>query len=76
MSLRHLEMLELPLKRSSVLSTEGDGRHCGCQEAHLLTNHCKTESIGLIQLGDSVVKVSSNTRFGCRHTTKYSSGVV
>ena len=46
MSLKHVEMLELPLKRSAVLSTEGDGRQCGCQEAHLLTNHCNTESVG------------------------------
>ena len=61
MRLKHLEMLELPLKRSSVLSTEGDGRQCGCQEAHLLMNHCKTESVGCIRLGDSVTEVSSNT---------------
>ena len=41
MSLIHPEMLELSGKRFSVLSTE---RECGCQEARLPTNHCKTES--------------------------------
>ena len=44
MSLKHPEMLELSVKRFSVLSTEKDGRQCGCQEAHLPTSHCKTES--------------------------------
>ena len=40
----HPEMLELSVKRFSVLSTERDERQRGCQEAHLPTNHCKTES--------------------------------
>ena len=45
MSLNHPQMLELSVKHLSVLSTERDGRQCGCQEAYLLTNHCKTESV-------------------------------
>ena len=44
MSLKHPEMLELSVKRFSVLSTERDALKRGCQEAHLFTNHCKTES--------------------------------
>ena len=44
MSLKHPEMLELSVKRFSVLSTERDERQRGCQEAHLPTNYCKTES--------------------------------
>ena len=44
MSLKHTEMLELLVKRFSVLSTERDEQQRGCQEAHLPTNHCKTES--------------------------------
>ena len=44
MSLKYPEMLELSVKRFSVLSTERDERQHGCQEAHLPTNHCKTES--------------------------------
>ena len=43
-SLKHPEMLELSAKRFSVLSTERDERQYGCQDAHLPTNHCKTES--------------------------------
>ena len=34
MSLKHPEILELSVKRFSVLSTERDERQCGCQEAH------------------------------------------
>ena len=44
MSLRHPEMLELSVNTFSVLSSERDERQRGCQEAHLPTNHCKTES--------------------------------
>ena len=61
MSLKHPEMLELSVKRFSVLSTERDGRQYGCQEAHLRTNRCKTESACRIRLGDSVTEVGSNT---------------
>ena len=57
MSLKHPEMLESPVKRSCVLSTERDGRQCGCQETCLLMNHCTTESVRLIRLGDSVSEV-------------------
>ena len=41
MSLKYPDMLELSVKRFSVLSTERDGRQCGCQEAYLLTNIAK-----------------------------------
>ena len=34
MSLKHPEMLELSVKRFSVLSTERNERQFGCQEAH------------------------------------------
>ena len=51
MKLKHPEMRELPVKSSSVFSTERDERQYGCQDAYLLANHCKTET------GD----VSSNT---------------
>ena len=44
MSLKHPEMLELSVKHFSVLSTERYERQCGCQEARLPTNRCKTES--------------------------------
>ena len=44
MILKHPEMQELSVKRFSVLSTERDERQRGCQEAHLHTNHCETES--------------------------------
>ena len=44
MSLKHPEMLELSGKRFSVLSTERYEPQCGCQEARLPTNHCKTKS--------------------------------
>ena len=44
MSLKYPDMLELSGKRFSVLSTERYERQCGCQEARLPTNHCKTES--------------------------------
>ena len=44
MSLKHPEMLALSGKRFSLLSTERYERQCGCQEARLPTNHCKTES--------------------------------
>ena len=44
MSMKHPEMPEL--KSFLVLSRARDGRpQCGCQEAYLLTNHCKTESV-------------------------------
>ena len=42
MSLKQPEMLELSVKRFSVMSTERDERQCVCQEAHLPKNHCKT----------------------------------
>ena len=45
MSLKHPEMLELPVKRPSVLSTERKGRQCGSKEAYLRANHCKIESV-------------------------------
>ena len=44
MNLKHPEIQELSVKRFSVLSTERDERQRGCQEAHLPTNHCNTES--------------------------------
>ncbi len=37
-------MRELPVNGSSVFCTERDERQYGCQEAHLLANHCKTET--------------------------------
>ena len=41
MSFKRPEMRELPVKGSSVFSTERDERQCGCHEACLLANHCK-----------------------------------
>ena len=61
MSLKHPEMLDWSVKRFSVLPTERDERQCRCQEAHLPTNHCKTESACRIRLFDSVTEVGSNT---------------
>ena len=45
MSLKHPKIRELPVNHSSVLSIERDGRKCGCQEAHFLAIHRKTESV-------------------------------
>ena len=41
MSLKHPEMLELSVRRLSVLSTERDEQQRGCQEAHLIRTIAK-----------------------------------
>ena len=62
MSFKHPEMLELSGKRLSVSSTERYERQCGCQEARLPTNHCKTESACCILLLATMSLKSAATR--------------
>ena len=80
MNLKHPEMLELSVKRFSVLSTERDGRQCGCQEAYTVFTYeplqnrtCMLNSTW--RLCHRSQQQHVNTRFGCRHTTRYSSGI-
>ena len=60
MSLKHPEMLELSVKRFSVLSTERDERHRGCQEAHYLRTIAKLKVHAEFDLA-TVTEVDSNT---------------
>ena len=78
MSLKHPEMLELPVKRLSVLSTERKGRQCGSKEAYVgLRTIAKQKVYAEFDLATHRrQQQNTNTRFGCRQIPKYSSGMV
>ena len=61
MSLKHPEILELSVKRFSVLYTDRDERQC------VVKRHINLRTIAKLKVH---AELDMATRFGCRHTTK------
>ena len=75
MSLKHPEMLALPVKRPSVSYTDRKGRRCGSKEEYLRANHCKQKGYAEFDLATHQSQ-QEHTSTHCRQTTEDSSGMV